>query len=339
MQKISKKTLINMVFMFALTGLFDFCLFNVWDTMNVIWAVSLLILSIIVLASGLIAKLKGFDSIYKIAIICVYVGAIMIIIYSIMVFTGFLERFENYDELKSIINSSNGKSEVIFVIAQFLQVTFIPIPSNIVVLAGDELFGPVKAFFLSIIGLMIGSMFAFFLGKTFGLKLVTWIAGKEAIDKYQQIVKGRDKTLLVLMFLFPMFPDDLLCMIAGLTSMSYLSFFIVMLISRPLSVGGTILFKRGLFNIIPFSGWGIPLWIIIIIFFVWLFIYTFKNGDKIEIFMLRLIGKITKKDYVQQLYPVKMGDVPIDKNIPEDVKIKLQKSQSTAYKSDSTESK
>lgn len=303
MNKITKKTAINIIVMFAMTGLFIYLLVIVWNTMHSAIAISLSSLAVLILIAGVINKLRGGDTVYKLAIISIYVGVIMIIIYDILIFSGFLYRFENYNELKLFIQSSGGKAEIIFVLAQFLQVTFIPIPSNIVVMIGDELFGSGKAFYLSFIGIMIGSLFAFFLGKTFGLRLATWIAGKEAIEKYQAIVKGRDKVLLALMFIFPVFPDDLLCLIAGLTTMSYPTFIIIMLIARPLSIGGTILFKKGSFDFIPLSGWGIPIWILLIGVMVAIFVYSTKNGDKIEMFMLKFMGRMTGRNYIKEMYP------------------------------------
>lgn len=319
--KFDKKTIINFVLLFIMTSILILCLVDVWNSMYLSIAIILIVIIAALLITAIIAKLTSYDSIFKLTVITIYIGVVMMILYYILITSGFLERFENVSELKAFINSTNGKSELIFVIAQFLQVTFIPIPSSPVVLVGYMLFGSVKAYFLSMIGLLLGSMLAFFLGKAFGQKLVIWIAGEEAFIKYQKLVKGRDKMILILMFMFPMFPDDILCMVAGLTSMSYPTFFVVMLFSRTFAVGGTILFQQGLTSIIPFSGWGIPIWVLIIIGLVVLFLYTFKNGDKIEMFMLKTMGKLTGRDLISQLYPVQKGEVPIDKNITDNTRV------------------
>lgn len=319
----NRKTIINILMMSGMTGIFLYCLSLVWSTIQIEINIMVSLTVICVLIGGIIAKIKGSDSIFKLCMITIYVGVILIIIYDILILSGFLSRFDDYNEMKAFINSTGGKSEVIYVLAQFLQVTFIPIPSNIVVMLGDELFGPVKAFFLSMIGLLLGSMFTFFLGKTFGLRLATWLAGKEALEKYQKIVKGRDKALLTMMFMFPFFPDDLLCLIAGLTTMGYSSFFIIMIISRTFAIGGTLLVKNGLLNFIPFSGWGLPIWGLMIILMVSIMIYVAKYGDRIEMFLLKVMGKIKGRDYVHEMYPVEMGELPVDKNISDETIIIL----------------
>ena len=105
-------------------------------------------------------------------------------------------------------------------------------------MAGVGIFGVWPAFIFSSIGQIIGSIIAFALGRFFGVKLVTWIVGEETLHKYQDMIKGRDKLMLTVMFLFPVFPDDVLCLVAGLSSMTWPYFIIVMCICRPITCLG-----------------------------------------------------------------------------------------------------
>ena len=45
------------------------------------------------------------------------------------------------------------------------------------------------------------------------------------------------------MFLLPMFPDDILCSIAGIMPITYSVFIFMQLITRFTSIGGTLLFR------------------------------------------------------------------------------------------------
>ena len=58
-----------------------------------------------------------------------------------------------------------------------------------------------------------------------------------------------------------MFPDDMMCMIAGITTMTYGYFTLVCLLTRPVMIGITAYLGSGM---IPFEGWGIPVWIAIV---------------------------------------------------------------------------
>ena len=70
---------------------------------------------------------------------------------------------------------------------QFLQVTILPIPSFLTVSVGVLLFGPLTAGIFSSIGIILGSILAFYIGKKFGYKVVCWIVGKESLDKLSKV--------------------------------------------------------------------------------------------------------------------------------------------------------
>ena len=156
-----------------------------------------------------------------------------------------------------------------------------PIPSTITIVAGVVAFGVGGSILYSTIGLLIGSMFAFFLGRTFGMKIVRVTIGEGMYNKYQNIVKGKDKMMLFLMFLLPFFPDDLLCIVAGLTNMSYMSFFIMMLITRPIGVSVTSVSSK-LLAYIPLSGWGLVVWGVLIVAVVIAIVLLMKYGNVLQ---------------------------------------------------------
>ena len=96
-----------------------------------------------------------------------------------------------------------------------------------------------------------------------------------------------------LMMLFPLFPDDILCLVVGATGMSYKFFLITNIITRPIGIISTCFLGSG--HLIPFSGWGIPVWIMLIVVGAILFYLSFKFQPQIENFVLSLAEKITKK--------------------------------------------
>ncbi|MGN0961396.1 MAG: TVP38/TMEM64 family protein, partial [Christensenellales bacterium] len=137
------------------------------------------------------------------------------------------------------------------------------------------------------------SYISFTLGKIFGYRLVSWIVGKENTDKYSEILRKRGGFFLALAFLLPMFPDDILCFIAGITKMSPKTFFWITLITRPVGVICMSFFGSG--YVIPFSGWGIYVWIAILILAVVLVWVVYKWQDNIQNYILDKIFKNSKK--------------------------------------------
>ena len=142
------------------------------------------------------------------------------------------------------------------------------------------------------IGLVIGSMFAFFLGRVFGVRFANWLVGEKTIAKYHALTKGRDKVVLFYMFLFPFFPDDFLCILAGMTNYTYVGFFLLQVFSRTIGTLTTILLTKGVVSI-PLEGWWLALWAVIIIAVVILLIMTIKYSDKLERYSMKIIDKLT----------------------------------------------
>ncbi len=233
-------------------------------------------------------KVKRKKLIYKIiiSIICL----ILIALFLIYIYKKIGLKDLTVDSLRNFIESKGIVAPLIFIIVTFAQVTLIPIPSTITVLTGNLLFGPWLSFLYSYIGMILGSLFAFFLGKKLGRKFINWIAGDiETVDKYLLKLKGKEKIVIFFMFLFPFFPDDLLCSIAGILPITFFEFSIMQLLTRFTSIGATLLFMSG--EIIPYDGWGIVIIILFSILGIIAFIISMKKSEQINAFLKKLITK------------------------------------------------
>lgn len=230
----------------------------------------------------------------KIIVVVSILALIALVIYLPLKLTGTLDKISSAQELKDIILSGGAFSYIIFCLIQFLQTTILPIPAIITTLAGVYVFGPWIAFWLSIVSVLLGSLFSFFLGRTLGTKIAYWIAGEESTKKWQQKLE-KGKYVFFLMMLFPLFPDDILCLVVGATtSMTYRFFITTNLITRPIAIASTCFFGSGL--IIPFSGWGIPVWIVLIALMAVLFFVSIKYESQIENLINKLALRLSKKE-------------------------------------------
>ena len=194
------------------------------------------------------------------------------------------------EQVQDFIASTGAVPPIIFILLSFAQVTLIPIPGAITILAGNYLFGTLESFIYSYIGMLLGAMAAFFLGRLLGRPFVNWIAGsKEEADKWVDKLKGREKVVMFFMFLLPLFPDDLLCAIAGMFKYSTLEFLVLQLITRATSILGTLFFMSG--EVIPHNAWGITLVAVLALIGVIAFTLAMKHYDKIE----EKLNKVFKK--------------------------------------------
>lgn len=204
------------------------------------------------------------------------------------------DKFKDTDEFRAYIASFGAGGPVIFILLSFLQVTFIPLPSTVTVVAGTFLFGPWLSFLYSFIGIFAGACLAFWLGRLIGKRFVAFIAGdEETVDKWLGKIEKRENVVLGFMFVFPFFPDDVLCALAGITKMKFWVFAIMQVVSRSIQLGYTVALCSG--ELIPFSGWGIPVWIAIVALLLVLLVLCFIYGEKIQDFLLRSFNRLFRK--------------------------------------------
>ena len=221
-------------------------------------------------------------------VICVLTACIFVFGYYILVWSGIWENINSVEKIKNLILGFGFYGRIAFVSLQFLQVTILPIPSALTTIAGAVIYGPFQAFLLSLSGILLGSFFAFLLGRTFGKKIVVFMVGKETCHKWRRGLSKAKYSFLVMMFL-PLFPDDILCLVAGMTDMSWDFFATCQLVSRPIGILITCYVGSGEF--IPYHGWGIIVWGIILVgMFLLLFLAT-KYQEKIESFFVKLSKK------------------------------------------------
>ena len=226
-----------------------------------------------------------------------YVLYLLIVIASLFIVImkrqGYLDIFSSVNSLKTFILSTHEKGIFVYILIQIMQVIFLPIPAAIICIVGSLIYGPWLGALYCSIGILIGSYISFFIGKTFGFRLVSWIVGKENTDKYTEIIRKRGGFFLALAFLLPMFPDDILCLISGITNLSFKQFFWITLITRPIGVIAMSFFGGG--HVIPFSGWGIYVWIAILILVVFVVFFTYKYQESMQTFILNKIFKKSQK--------------------------------------------
>ncbi len=228
-------------------------------------------------------------------------GCILLQLILIFIFigqkTGFFQLLSSPERLQAFLEKAGVWMPTIYILLQYLQVTVLPIPSVVSTLAGVTLFGAWRASIYSFIGIFLGSVTAFIIGRKLGKKAVAWLVGADSLKKWQTKLKGKDNFILTAMFFLPMFPDDILCFIAGLSSMTNLYFFIMIALARIISITACCFS----FQLIPFNTWwGIALWMFIFTVIFAACILLYKNMDKINKKLKKIFKrkrKNNKKDH------------------------------------------
>lgn len=216
---------------------------------------------------------------YRIILCTLVLLDIVAAVFYFLCATGLITKITSVDLLREYIASSGSMASIIYIIFCFLQVVLLPVPGSIAVAVGVAMFGPLKCAIYAFIGIILGSFAAFIIGRLVGYKAVCWMVGKDTLDKWLEKIKGKDYLILSLMFLLPAFPDDVLCFVAGLSSMTTKYFIIMIIVTRLISVAST----SFSFELIPFNTWwGLMIWGIILTSIILSFYLVLKHSDKID---------------------------------------------------------
>ena len=173
--------------------------------------------------------------------------------------TGFFDAAHSLEALHQYIQQFAPYSHLVFFLIQLASIIIAPIPSNLTTAAGG-----------------LGSIIVFQLSRVLGGPFVERFISDRNLNRYREVLRRKCDTFLLLAFLFPFFPDDLICIMAGLTQISFRRFLFLVIIGRPwgllaaAAVGGSTL--------------QIPLWGMVLLGVAGLFIFilAMRYGDRFE---------------------------------------------------------
>ena len=176
---------------------------------------------------------KGFRRAVNIVTILCTAAMISFVIYGLK--SGI---FTDRAMMEELVSRGGIWGPVTFMIIQMVQVVVPVIPGGITCAVGVVVFGPWYGLLYNYIGIVAGSCINFYLARRYGQCLVKFFVKEETYNKYiTWLEKGKkfDKFFAAAIF-FPCAPDDVLCMIAGLTKMSWKKFSPIILLGKPASI-------------------------------------------------------------------------------------------------------
>lgn len=163
------------------------------------------------------------------------IGVLLLII-GIYLFVGPVNRFINQmifylsmlnlESLKQYILSFGIWAPIISFILMILQSVAAPLPAFLITFANAALFGWVKGALLSWTSAMAGAALCFYIARFLGRDTVEKLTSKFAIGSIDEFFNKYGKHTILIARLLPFMSFDLVSYAAGLTSMSFVSFFI-----------------------------------------------------------------------------------------------------------------
>ena len=136
---------------------------------------------------------------------------------------GFFEKINSVEALREVIAGAGVWAGAVYFALQMMTVIVAPIPSNISMMAGALALGFWPAMILGVLAVIAGSVIVFLAARALGRNAVQRFLDKGVMEKYLPIIEEKQDMFLFLTMLFPFFPDDALCMLAGLLGSGSLS--------------------------------------------------------------------------------------------------------------------
>lgn len=132
----------------------------------------------------------------------------------------------NLDAIKEYILSFGIWAPIISFLLMLLQSVAAPLPAFLITFANAALFGWVYGAILSWTSAMAGAALCFYIAKFLGRDVVEKLTSKYALENVDNFFERYGKHTILIARLLPFMSFDLVSYAAGLTSMSFMSFFI-----------------------------------------------------------------------------------------------------------------
>jgi uncharacterized membrane protein YdjX (TVP38/TMEM64 family) len=134
--------------------------------------------------------------------------------------------------LKDTVKSWGWMAPIVFIAIQAGQVVISPIPGEITGPVGGALFGTWLGLFYSSIGLTLGTLFCFWVGRTWGEPLVRpWLSAHHW-NRMTFIIEAEGVIICFIIYLVPGFPKDITAYLFGISPMPFWIFAVVSTVAR-----------------------------------------------------------------------------------------------------------
>lgn len=134
--------------------------------------------------------------------------------------------------LRDTVAAWGWLAPLVFVTIQALQVVISPIPGEITGPVGGALFGTGWGVLYSTVGLTIGTVICFGIGRKWGEPIVRPWLSEHHWDRLNFILEAEGAILCFILYLIPGFPKDIISYLFGISPMPFWVFAVVSTIGR-----------------------------------------------------------------------------------------------------------
>jgi uncharacterized membrane protein YdjX (TVP38/TMEM64 family) len=186
-------------------------------------------------------------------IACFLLGFLLpVLVFRHEIATGLMSAYRwisNRDQVEQFVAAFGRGAPLAFMSLQVLQVVLAPVPGEATGFIGGYIFGTARGFIYSSLALAAGSWINFAIGRFLGRRYVRRWIPTDKLARFDLLLKRQGIIVLLILFIFPGFPKDYLCLFLGITAIPLQAFLLIASIGRMpgtliLSLQGEFLFQK-----------------------------------------------------------------------------------------------
>jgi uncharacterized membrane protein YdjX (TVP38/TMEM64 family) len=145
--------------------------------------------------------------------------------------TDLLQIVSDQEAVSAYLQSYGSVGPVILFILMVSQVFIAVIPGHALMVTAGYVYGAL-GLGVVIASTVLGSQIAFLIARCYGRNLIYKLASSEIIERWDKTARYQGILFYFFAFVLPIFPSDLMCYVAGLSTISARRFFIANVLGR-----------------------------------------------------------------------------------------------------------
>jgi len=200
--------------------------------------------------------------------------------------------FRDQDRLEVLVQEWGAWGPLVIILLQILQTIVAPVPGQVIGFVSGYLFGIWWGTLYCMFGMLVGSSLVVLLARRYGRPLVEQLANPDTLARMDGWVERsagspqRTELILFLIFLLPFVPDDVACLLAGLTTLSIWRVLLLAAIGRFPGLLVPVLIGAGSVEVTA-GQWAILMAVLILIALLFM-----RYGERLEQWMMDRIGRL-----------------------------------------------
>lgn len=125
---------------------------------------------------------------------------------------------------------------VVYFITCFLQPIILPIPEPLTIMTGSAVLGRFYGAIVGFLGTILGIITMYFISIYASEKFILKIVKKEKLEKFNEYIRKNETLILLMLFVFPILPDEVICIGSGVAKINVHKFITIACISKLVTV-------------------------------------------------------------------------------------------------------